>query len=243
MPRVNLVPKEEQAREFRRQFLIIPIAAVALIVIGMVGGYVYYDQKLQSEQEELQILKDNNENQKRQVQELEEYEAVGKEKQDRLAQVTMLDLSRVRWSRTMDDLAFVVPDDIWFESIEGMVPWEISAAQATTESQDYDFTIEGSTRTMSSVAVFMIRLGLIPSLENVELINAEKEDSEGEGIIKFSIGASLVPLADVTQPAIAPSTGEDGPSDGSTNTDTTGTTTNGTNTGTGTTRTGTSTNN
>jgi Tfp pilus assembly protein PilN len=240
MPRVNLVPKDEQAREFRRQFLIIPVAGVALLFIGMIGGYIYFDQQLQSSNEELQQYQDNNESQKRQVQELEEYEAIGREKQDKLAQVTLLDLQRMRWSRTLDDLAFVVPDDIWFVEIEGSVPWEISNVEADAaqdEDSEYDFTVEGYTRVMSSVAVFMIRMGLIPSLERVELITAEQEETEGQLAIKFKIGASLVPLTNVSQPAIAPSTGEDGPSDGTSTTDTSTTETSTTETGTGTTST------
>lgn len=246
MPRVNLVPKEETAREYRRQFLIIPVASVAVIFIGMVGSYFYYGQKLQSANDELDQYKQNNESQKRDITELDAYEAVGKTKQDKQVQVGMLELSRHKWSRTLDDIAFVVPDDIWFKDIQGQVPWlQVNPADAgmATGGGEHDFVIEGRTNgdSMPSVAIFMVRLGLIPSLEKVELIFAEKILEDGREVIKFEIGASLKQDLAVTQPAIAPSTGEEAPSNGSmTGTGTSTTSTNGS-TGTGTTGTSTGT--
>lgn len=246
MPRVNLVPKEEAAREYRRQFLIIPVASVAIIFIGMAGSYIYYGQKLQSSKDELDQYKQNNENQKRDIAELDGYEAVGKEKQDKQVQVGTLELSRHKWSRTLDDIAFVVPDDIWFKDIQGQVPWlqvNLAESSAAAGGEDYNFIIEGRTGadSMPSVAIFMVRLGLIPSLENVELIFAEKILEDGREVIKFEIGASLKQNLAVTQPAIAPSTGEEAPSNGAmTGTGTSTTSTNGS-TGTGTTGTSTGT--
>lgn len=246
MPKVNLVPKEERAREYRRQFLIIPVAGVALIFIGMVGGYVYFDQKLASAEEELQQYKQNNESQKKEVQELDAYEAVGQQKQDKQLQVSLLETQRHKWSRTLDDIAFVVPDDIWFKKIDGNVPWlqasVPAAGAAASGSKQHDFIIEGRAHddSMPSIAIFMVRLGLIPSLENVELIYAEKILEDGVNVIQFEIGASLKIEGTVTQPAIAPSAGEEAPSDG-TGTGTSTTSTNGATTNTGTTGTGTST--
>lgn len=247
MPKVNLVPKEERAREFRRQFLVVPIAGAAIVLIGMVGGYIYFDQKLNSANEELDRYKENNEKQKKDVAELDAYEAVGLEKREKQEQVAMLELSRYKWSRTFDDISFVVPDDIWFVKIEGNVPWlQLTATdpRAASQGEQNNFVIEGRTyeNSMPSVAVFMVRLGLLPSLENVELIYAEKVEEEGQYVIAFEIGASLVSESPVTAPAVSPSAGEELPSDGSrTGTSTTSTDTNTTNTGTSTTPTGTST--
>ncbi|RJQ45535.1 MAG: hypothetical protein C4534_04465 [Gaiellales bacterium] len=240
MPKVNLVPKEERAREIRRQFVIVPVAGVAVVLIGMVGGYVYFDQKLGAANDELQRYKDNNAAQKKDVEELDRYEAIGQQKQDKQLQVALLESQRHKWSRTLDDIAFVVPDDIWFKKIEGKVPWlmDLAGGQASGQAADHDFIIEGRTYedSMPSVAVFMVRLGLIPSLENVELILAEKILEDGQYVIQFEIGASLKLEGAISQPAIAPSAGEELPSDGSR----TGTSTTSTG-GTGTTRTGTGT--
>ncbi|MHB1382363.1 MAG: PilN domain-containing protein, partial [Thermoleophilia bacterium] len=241
MPRVNLVPKEETAREFRRQFLIVPVASVAVIFIGMVGSYVYYGQKLQSANDELDQYRQNNASQKKDIAELDAYEAVGKQKQEKQVQVGNLELQRHKWSRTLDDIAFVVPDDIWFKDIQGQVPWlQVNPAESglAGERGDHHFIIEGRTNaeSMPSVAIFMVRLGLIPSLEKVELIFAEKILEDGREVIQFEIGASLKQEMVITQPAIAPSTGEEAPSNGSqTGTGTSTTSTNGGSTSTGTT--------
>ena len=220
MPKVNLVPKEERAREYRRQFLIVPIAGAAVIFLVLVGGYIYYQQQLESAEDELQQYQDKNASQENDVELLDTYEAIGLEKQEKQVQVALLDSQRYRWSRTLDDIAFVVPDDIWFKKMEGNVPWlrDVSGGQRTSgQTLEYDFVIEGRTHdnSMPSVAIFMVRLGLIPSLEDVELLYAEKVLEEGQYVIKFEIGANLVLDGVVTQPAIAPSTGEDLPSNGS----------------------------
>lgn len=243
MPKVNLVPKEERSREFRRQFYIIPVAGMFLIVVGMVGLYVYFDQQLESSNEELARYQQNNANQRKEIEELDRYEAISTDKQEKQVQVMLLEEQRHKWSRTLDDIAFVVPDDIWFKSIEGKVPWLLEFTGETRGTADaevtQDFIIEGRTRSMASIAVFMVRLGLIPSLTNVELIFAEKIEEDGGLVIQFEVGASLAQNLSVSEPAIAPSAGEDGPSDGTgtgtstTATDSTGTTAT-TTTGTGT---------
>ncbi len=194
MPRVNLVPLEEQRREFRRRFYIIPFAGAALLLIGMGSTYVYFDREVANTQKELQGLKEANAQQAPKVKELEKYEAMQKEKQDRLRAVVEIYSQRVRWSRILDYLAYVIPDQVWLDTLDGEVPELIvSTKKSSSAAPEYDFIIEGHSYDMTTVAMLMSRLTLLDDLTNVVLISAEKEQISGGGgyAIRFRVGADL----------------------------------------------------
>lgn len=237
MPKVNLVPIEEQHKELRRRFVIVPVAGAAILLIAMGGTYVWLNSQISDAENEYDDLVASNAQLAPQIKELEGYEAKQAEKQTRLNGVIELYSQRVRWSRILDDLSFVVPSEVWFEEIEGTVPNLVVGDQQGQDEQDavqYDFIVRGFTKDMDFVAIMMVRMGLIPGLKDVMLVSAEKEQIEGGTLaIRFEIGAMLNEVSEVQQPAVAPSTGEDGPSETTTGTTgTTGTTdTTGTSTG------------
>ena len=236
MPKVNLVPREEQAREFRRQFYIVPVAG-AMLIVGFLGGsYYYYSNQLQNADEQLQQIKSSNDAMQKQVDELGRYADTKKKKDAQQNVVNSLYNQRVRWSRTLDDLAFIIPEDVWLTSIKATVP-NVQTAQAKTgtaskATTQRDIQIDGYTREMPSVATFLVRLGLIASITDVTLDSAEKEKLGTETVTHFKISATLKQTGDTQQPAVAPTTGEGGASP---MTPTTGTTTSGSTMPTGTT--------
>lgn len=240
MPKVNLVPAEERQRELRRQLYIVPIAS-ALVLAGVMGGtYYYYNNEVSNSEKQLQDIKSSNASLQKQVNELKRYEEVKNKKQAQLNIVTGLYGQRMRWSRTLGDLAFVIPDDVWLTSIKARVPGVTTAGSEATKSagaqgDTKDIEIDGYTRGMPSVAILLVRLGLIPSLTDVTLVSAEKEEMSSQLVTHFKISATLKQTGETQGPAVAPVTGEDGPSSV---TPTTGTSTTPT-TGTSTTPTGT----
>jgi Tfp pilus assembly protein PilN len=244
VPRVNLVPIEEQRKEFRRRFYIVPVAGAAILLIAMGSTYYAIDRQVSNTQQEYEDYQRSNAAQAPQVKELAEYESIQDDKQGRLDTVVSLYSQRVRWSRIMDDLSFVIPEEIWLDTISGTVPGLVITEKKTkaNEQKKYDFTVKGFTRDMDTVAILMVRMALIPGLTDVHLVSAEREQIASGGLaINFEVGADLASDQDTTKPAVAPTTGEEGPSaaattgTGTTNTGTTGTTgTNGTSTGAGT---------
>ncbi|MFA5809143.1 MAG: hypothetical protein WC935_02230 [Thermoleophilia bacterium] len=218
MPRVNLVPQEERQREFRRQMYIFPIAGAILLIAAMGGSYYYFNSELNNKQSELDSKKQLNAQLSKDVAELSKYDELKNQKQSRQNAVTSLYSQRFRWSRTMDDISFVMPADSWLIDIKGNVPSAVTAtssksAAAGQKAQAQDLILEGYTYEMGTVATMMIRIGLIPSLKEVVLIKAEKEDMGGRLVIHFQIGANLNQAADTVKPAVAPVAGEQGPSD------------------------------
>lgn len=216
MPRVNLIPREEREKELRRKAYLFPLAGAAVLAIALGGSYYYFDSKLSSTEEEARNYKQRNESIARQVAELKRYEEMKNQKQARLSEVTSIYNDRVRWSRTMDDIAFIIPEEIWLKSIITSIPGAILKSKGKeSEGKDgkqNDVEIEGYTWEMPTVAVFMVRLGLIPSLTDVVLISAEKEMLKGKIVTHFKIGAALKQTGEVQKTAAAPTTGEEGPS-------------------------------
>lgn len=246
MPSINLVPAEEKQREFRRQFLIVPVAG-AIMFVGIMGGsYFYYSSQASNAEKQLQDIKSSNASLKKQVDELRRYEEVKNKKQTQLNIVTGLYGQRVRWSRTLSDLAYVIPDDVWLTSIKAMVPGvqtggATASASPSGSGSVRDIEINGYTYGMPSVAIFLVRLGLISSLTEVTLVSAEKEELSSQMVTKFKIAATLKQTGEIQGPSVAPVTGEDGPSSvtpttGTSTTPTTGTSTAPTASRTGTTR-------
>lgn len=233
MPRVNLVPKEERQRNLQQQMYVLPVAG-AIILVGILGGsYYYYSNKLDDADRQLQEVKQNNAGLQKQVAELKRYDEIKNKKQSQLNIVTTLYGQRVRWSRTIDDLAFVIPEDVWLVGIKAKVPGidTMSATGSTAKSStgESDIIIEGYTREMPSVATLMVRLGLIPSIMNVALTSAEKEDVQGQTVTHFKISASLKQTGGTQGTAVAPDTSGGAsqvtPTTGTSTTPTTGSTT------------------
>jgi len=213
MPKVNLIPEEERAREYRRQFYIIPVGA-AIAIVGALGlSYYYYNNQVDSADKQLQDMKAKNEGLQKQVAELDRYQEIKNKKQSQLSVITGLYGQRIRWSRTLDDLAFVIPDDVWLISIKAKAPGTTASQSAGgagtsgAEADARDVEIEGYTYEMPSVAVFIIRLGLISSLTDVTLTSAEKVDVSGKIITNFKIGATYKQTADNAKPSAAPTGG------------------------------------
>ena len=240
MPRVNLVPQEEQAREFRRRIYIFPVAGAVLVLAALGGTYYYYSSQVDNSQQEYANLQNTNASLGKQLQELQQYQDIQNQKQTKLNSVQTVYDQRVRWSRILDDISFVIPSDIWLTSMDASVTGSpvttggttAKAGAGSTQSAP-DITIEGYTdnAAMPSVATFLIRLGLLPSLQNVTLISADTEKLGDALAIHFRIGAFLKQngQAPATQ---APATVTPLPSTPASTTPTTGTTPNaGTNPG------------
>lgn len=211
MPHVNLVPQSERRLAVRRQMLVFPAAGAAALVLLLGGSYLYYNNKLSNTNDDLNMYKQNNANLAKQVSELQKYEDLKNQKQARLSAVASAYQARFRWSRLLDDVSFVIPETISLEKMIGKVPGAAGEKTATSsKATERDLEFDGRTRAMPEVATFMVRLSLIPSITDVTLKMAEVEESGGP--VHFVINATLNTVGETQRPAVAPTTGESGPS-------------------------------
>lgn len=235
MPRVNLIPGDERARGGRRNAMILPVAGAAALALALGGSYFYFDRQLSSTEDEYESYVSRNAGIARQVKELQNYEQLKADKNKVLAGITDIYGQRERWSRTLDDLSFVIPSDVSLITITAIVPGaktDGASAKTAKTSAAGDMILEGYTDKMDTIATLMVRMGLIPTLTNIVLISAESDDDGETKRIRFQLAASLKSPGSDTA-VIAPTTGEDGPAD-VTPTTPTGTTTSPTGTVSGT---------
>ncbi len=220
MPRVNLVPREARAREMRRRAGFVPIAGAVVLVAILGGSYYYYTSSVDNAQQDLNNARSKNAALSKQLAELQNYQQIKSQKNSRLSSVQTVYNQRVRWSRILDDLSFVIPSDIWLISMQASVPGTPVTACSGSPKPSGDCTqiqpdvlIEGYTHEdeMPVVATFLIRLGLLPSLANVNLISASTEKMGTDLVIHFKIGVTLKNPAQIQQSAPTPATGAEAP--------------------------------
>ena len=225
MPKVNLVPKEEKAREFRRRVYIFPIAGAVILVAALGGSYIYYGSQVDNAQSEYDNAKSNNDALAKQLAELQKYQDAKNQKDAKQNDVKAIYDQRIRWSRILDDLSFVIPQNIWLVSLDGSIsgkPVTACGGGSKTNSGcaqlSPDILIDGYTYDMPTVATFMIRLGLLPSLTNVTLASADSEKLGDKIVIHFKIGVNLKPPNEVQDTSTAPASGNYTPPPSSTST-------------------------
>ena len=137
-----------------------------------------------------------------------------RERSDRVAALSAALETRVPFERVLREISFVLPDDTWLTSLEAtapatVVPVAAGAAPpppATSTATPAGVTIEGATYSHDSVARFLARLDVIPSLVNIRLTSSARVDPQpdspnGEGaldpqkprrpFVMFIVSASL----------------------------------------------------
>jgi Tfp pilus assembly protein PilN len=124
------------------------------------------------------------------------------EKAGRLAVLSSALSTRVRWDRLFRDLSIVLPGDVWLDTLDATAPTAatvvavaaavptppVSAAPAAPATS---FNIVGHTYNNDGVARLLIRLQLVPDLENVQLVSTQTSATEGTNSVQFTITASV----------------------------------------------------
>jgi Tfp pilus assembly protein PilN len=100
----------------------------------------------------------------------------------RLASLSAALRTRVAWDRTLQQLARVLPEDVWLTSVSLQSPGAATASPTP-------FTLAGTTRSHDSVAQLLARLQLLPALSGVQLASS----TAGPTSVEFSITANGAP--------------------------------------------------
>jgi Tfp pilus assembly protein PilN len=109
----------------------------------------------------------------------------------RLQAVSSALSQRIAWDRVLREFSFVLPTDVWLQSV---------AMTAPTGTATNGFTVAGETSSYESVARMLSRMYLVPDLTDVTLASVA-----GTGnLISFSINASVKGAAAPAAPAAPP---------------------------------------
>ena len=122
------------------------------------------------------------------------------------ALVQALYVGRTLVSQVLGDISLVIPDNAWFTSMSVDAPvttvgGDPAAAGAADSTGSVD--IQGNTYSFEDVATFLVRMGLVPGLVDINLSSATSAAGvvDARKTVKgFSVGTGLVNTQDPTTP-------------------------------------------
>ena len=186
--RINLVPQSERARTNTNFAMLGIVAACIVVLFGLGLAYYMFSGSLNDKKQQVQALQ-------AQVDSLAKYDALDNKRKGVEQIVSAAYTGRTPVSEMLDKLSLVVPDNVWFASMQLQTadPNAKPAAGAATAPSG-TFAITGDTYSFEDVAQFLVWLQLIPALSNVDLQSAGTPSGSvdpSKDVKGFSIQAAL----------------------------------------------------
>jgi Tfp pilus assembly protein PilN len=100
---------------------------------------------------------------------------------------------RFVWDRLLRKLSLVLPDDVWFETVQS-TPAETTVDPATGLSipgATTTITINGYSKTQTGLAQLVGRLDVLPELGSVQLQSGTVIERGGQDVVQFTVAATL----------------------------------------------------
>lgn len=201
MRRINLLPPEERRRGVALQApggilgtLLIVGAAVLLVMIGV---YVFYQVRLNNQEEQIAQLDQQITEQNARLAELSPF----RELQARLdAKKPVADgifRSRFPWDEFLQGLAFVIPSETALDSLTAQAaPIDIQAPVEQPLSPPGAVTFTGvSLPDYQNVSEFVVTMNTLRFLSDTELVSAELDrETFAEPALNFEVASELITL-------------------------------------------------
>jgi len=199
MRAVNLLPRESRSsRSVTAQNLpaVVGGGLGFLVVAALAAGYLSASSKVAAAQQDLQTAQTQLASTpvpptpKPQVNTAPT--AAVAEQAPRLQAVSAALSQRIAWDRLLREFSFVLPTDVWLQSVGMTAPTGTSSANG--------FTVSGTTSSYEGVARMLSRMYLVPDLTAVTLSSVGGSDK----LISFTINASVKGGAAATPPPAPP---------------------------------------
>ncbi|HEY7602904.1 MAG TPA: PilN domain-containing protein [Gaiellaceae bacterium] len=199
--------------------LVAPFVVAGLLV----AGYLLASSSVNSKRSTLQALQDELASLPTpKAAEPQQNPALASERQLRVAAIGAALQSRLVWDRVLRQISAVLPSDVWLTTMSAkapelpaQVPTGTPAAPPSTAPTDttstttttttttaapapaapvaQPMTFAGYTYSQEGVARLLSRLGVVPALQNVQLVSSTQTEVSGQTVISFSIEADVRP--------------------------------------------------
>jgi Tfp pilus assembly protein PilN len=196
MPRrINLVPRGERARTTTNVGMLAVVVSGIVVLFALGLGYYMFSNSLSDSKAELEGVQQERAALEAQVFALQAYQRLAQQRTDTETVVQAIYAGRTAVAQLMGDISLVVPENVWFVSLElsGSDPLSAGAppsAAATSATSDSTLSLEGNTYKFEDVAGLLVRLQLIPELSGINLVSAGKPNGsvdESKDVKGFSI--------------------------------------------------------
>ena len=202
MRAVNLLPRQhaEQTRERPNALVLLAAIGGGAVLLALVAGTLVANRSVDREKQALAsaraVLAVTPDHQLSAQTQSFRQQVLTQREQRSLALASALG-KRVSWDRVLRRFALVLPDDVWLNSVTGIVPLDPeSTLTATTTSSTLpaaatELTIVGYTYSQASVARLLERLSVVPDLTDVQLKSSQSTTVSNQKVINFTIVANI----------------------------------------------------
>jgi type IV pilus assembly protein PilM len=188
--RMSLLPAEVAVvRERRRQSSVVAAAVVALAALLLVA-YVGRRSQVSSERDKAQQAEAQTAALRQEAAQLSQVTNVDTQLQERRGMVESALSDDVAWTRLLQEIATVLPNDVWLTAFTGQktatTGGGVGVGTINVTGQGFD---------QSSAARWLLRVGDLQSLTGLWLPSSAKSGQGESAMITFSSTANLTPQA------------------------------------------------
>jgi Tfp pilus assembly protein PilN len=199
MKRINLLPPEQRAKAARELGVLYALVGLLLLVVVLGVIYVWQNGRISEKQARVTALQAEVQQAQIQAVALQPYETLQSQRTSMADTAKQIYDSRVIWSSILQEISLVIPDSVQLTAISAAVPPNmlaggqlVSGPGGTASTVDITFT--GNAFSHSDVAEFMTRLGLLPQIDNIKLINSAITIVGNTKLAAFQITVQLRPF-------------------------------------------------
>jgi Tfp pilus assembly protein PilN len=197
--RINLLPKTERVRTTTNVAALSLLAGAVIVVFALALSFYLLTSQRSTLRDDLAALQRKSADLQQQVQALDKYKELATEKKSMEDTVRGVYAGRTLVSQVLNDFSRAIPDNVWITSMNLSVgdPQTVPAdkSSATLVSGVGSLAIEGDTYSFSDVALVLVRLKLVSSLQGITLISAGDPIGATEPakhVVGFSLDATVV---------------------------------------------------
>lgn len=196
MRRIDLLPSVYAQRRRERRNLLFVILAGILVLLLLVGWYVILGFQVDDAEEQLAQRQAQNVVLQQQITELQQFADLEIEVQNKRAALQTVMAGDLDWPALLTEVAMIIPDDVWLESLTTSAGATEGAETAPTETNPIDIDARqpfgriiftGKALSMRAVANWLIRLETVDEFIAVYLGGATStSETGGPQIFEFN---------------------------------------------------------
>jgi Tfp pilus assembly protein PilN len=197
MKRINLLPSDERVKARRERGVVYVLLGLVVLVALLGTAYVWQNNQVSTKTRSLHTVQDEITQTRMQIIALKPYKVLQDQRAAMMASATSIYNARVTWSSILQEISLVIPDNVILTQFSANVPatMQAGATSSSAAATGTDVTMVGCAPTHEDVATFMTRLGLIPQITNVNLVDSEQvKPSQGAVYVQYTMTASLRPF-------------------------------------------------
>jgi Tfp pilus assembly protein PilN len=183
---VNLLPEGQRPRGAGDNTGNGPKIAIGVLaaLLVMVAGYVFTVNQVNSRETEIAETQAAADKAQARAAALAPYAELAAIKQSRTASVTELAGGRFDWERLMREIAMVLPNGTWLQTVTaGLGPQDGSGSPPEPGATEADATptvkLEGCAPSQPAVATLLVRLRKLNGVTDVQLGESRRDDADG----------------------------------------------------------------